>query len=261
MLFNKETVVTFLLAFLRITSLFFLMPFFSSSVFNKKTRVFFGMAVTLVVFPIIPKDLSNIDINNVYVFFSLILREVAVGLILGYMVILIFSIVQTASEVYSSQMGFNMVNIFDPMAQIQVPILGQFNNLFFMSVFFICGMHRKFLEVLINTFYTYPIGHIGFYQENIVRAVIDGFQYSIAAAMQLSLPVIGLLLLIDIILGMMSRIAPQMNVFFIGMPLKILVGLVLLITLIPYFLTYFSMILEESYIRVVKLIAHSFFVR
>lgn len=261
MLFNHETVLTFLLAFLRISGLFFLMPFFSSSAVNTKVRIFFAISITFVIFPAIPKDISNIDIGNIYVFLSLAIREIAVGVIIGYFVTLIFSFVQTASEIYSTQMGFNMVNVFDPMAQMQVPILGQFNNLFFMSLFFISGMHGKFLAVVVKTFYNYPIGHVGFYQENIVRAVIDGFQYSFVIAMQLALPIIGLLLLIDIILGIMSRIAPQMNVFFIGMPLKIMVGLFLLIALVPYMMTYFNMVIDESYGRVVKFIAHSFLVR
>jgi flagellar biosynthesis protein FliR len=261
MLFNYETVLTFLLAFLRISGLFFLMPFFSRSAVNSKVRLFFGVIVTFVVFPVIPKDLSGIDIGNIYIFVSLAIIEIAVGVILGYMVILIFSVIQITSEIYSTQMGFNMVNVFDPMAQIQVPILGQFNNLFFMSLFFISGMHGKFLEVVIKTFYMYPIGHVGFHQENMLRAVLDGFQYSFLAAMQLALPILGMLLLIDIILGIMSRIAPQMNVFFIGMPLKIMVGLILLISMVPYMMVYFNMIIEESYVRIGKFVIHSFLVR
>lgn len=261
MLFNYETVVMFLLAFLRISGLFFLMPLFSGNTINIKIRIFFGAAVTFVVFPIIPKEIASLDYNNPLLFFALIIRELGIGVIIGYLVTLIFSVVQTASEVYSNQMGLNMMNVFDPMAQIQVPILGQFNNMFFMALFCVSGMHAKFIEVIVKTFYMYPIGHVGFRMENIVRAIIDGFQYSFVTAMQLALPIIGLLLLIDIILGIMSRIAPQMNVFFVGMPLKIMAGLALLIALVPYMVTFFTIVIEESYARTLKLIANAFFVR
>lgn len=259
MLFDYQNIVYFLLAFTRISGIMFLTPFFSSSAINMRVKVLFSAAVTFVVFSGIPKDISPEWTNNFYKFLMLIFKEALLGILIGYMLTFIFEAVQTASEAYSTTMGFNMMSVLDPMSEVQSPIIGQFTNLFFMLVFFMTGTHREILAVLINTFYKYPIGKIMYIPDAIVKQFIEAFNFSFLSAMLLALPLIGVLLLMDIVLGIMARIAPQMNVFFLGMPLKIMIGFYMLTTMVPYLYSFFKNLLESGIGKVMILISSAIF--
>lgn len=135
-----------------------------------------------------------------------------------------------------------------------MPVLGNFKYLFFLTLVFILGIHRKLILLLIDTFYKYKVGYINYNINNLSKYAIDGFIYYFIIAVKMSLPVLGILFIINLVLGIMARIAPQMNVFFLGMPLKIIVGFIILISISPYFVSFMKFMLEDGYVRLLKLI-------
>ncbi len=252
--FIYSETIFYLLTFLRISGLFFFTPFFSSKSIAMKIKLGLIFFIAFIIYPNIPKDISIIENITFFKFTALIVKELFIGGIIGYFLMLLFSIVQTASQLYSMGMGFGMVNVLDPISQIQLPILGQFNYLILLSIFLISGVHRKVLMILINSFYKFELGKLNYNYSNLAQEILENFAYYFLIAVKLALPILGVLFLIDIILGIMAKIAPQMNVFFIGMPLKMLVGFLFLIAFTPYMLEFFKFLLNDGYARVIELL-------
>lgn len=254
MSFIYNDVIFFLFIFLRISGIFFFTPFFSSEAITRRLRLGFCFFTAVVVFPVVPK---NMEVINNLSFASLMftsIKEILLGMIIGFFMMLIFSSVQTAAQIYSTSMGFGMVNVFDPLTQFQIPILGQFKYLMLMEIFLIFGMHRHIIYVLTESFYKVNAGMINYNYANISQEMVKHFSYYFMISVKLALPILGILFLVDIVLGVMARIAPQMNVFFLGMPLKILVGFIFLISFVPYTVKFFNIMMEDGYRKMLDLV-------
>ncbi len=244
----------FLFIFLRISGIFIMTPFFGSNNINRRIKLFFILSIVFVIYPVVPKDETILKNLSYFTFSGIVLREVLVGVIIGFFYTLLFTIAQMSSHIYSMDMGFGMVSVFDPMSQVQIPVLGQMKYFFMVAVFFILGIHRNIIYAIVLSFDKFKIGTLSYNYTNLTNEVIKNFIYYFEIALKLAIPIIAVLFLIDVVLGVMARIAPQMNVFFIGMPLKILAGLMALITITPYFMTYFKFILEEGNKRMLHLL-------
>lgn len=253
----NSDVIYFLLILLRISGIFMFTPIFSNRAFKRRMRLGFCFVLTVLLFNLVPKPDLILQNLNFFYLTVLLLKEILIGALMGYFVLLMFTVVQTASQIYSINMGLVMASVFDPISQLQIPVLGQVKYLFLTGLFFVYGIHRRILSVLIETFYKYPIGTLEYKAAGIWKFTLETFVYYFAISLQVALPILGVLLLIDIVLGVMARIAPQMNVFFIGMPLKILVGLMVLIYFVPYFTSFMSLILDDLIMKLIKLVTVS----
>lgn len=252
--FLYNQLVAFLFIFLRISGIFIITPFFSNNAINVKLRLAITFFTAYILYPVIPKNMEIISNISVYNFFYFSIKEVLIGLIIGYFVLMVFSAIQSAAEIYSMDMGFGMLNIFDPLSQYQMPVLGQVNYIFLILIFFNAGVHRTIIWAIANSFYKFKIGEISYNIESITKYISVNFVYYFMISLKIALPIVGLLLLANIVLGIMARIAPQMNVFFIGMPLKILIGFLILLSLVPYFLNFMKILLSDGMQKVYKLI-------
>lgn len=252
--FLYEDLIFFVLIFIRISGIFFFTPFFSSNATNRIIKGGFAFSIAIILYSVVPKDSDLLKDIRFYQLLFLVIKELMVGLIIGYFMIIVFSIVQIAAQAYSMQMGLGMVNVLDPISQVQLPVLGQFKYLFLLSIFFIFGMHRHIISVLIDSFYKFKIGTLTYNTNALVSILLKDFSYYFMLALKLALPIMGVLFIVDITLGIMARIAPQMNVFFIGMPLKLMVGFFVMISFVPYLLKYFKIVIEESAVKLVELV-------
>lgn len=254
MSFVYEDAIFFMLILMRISGIFFFTPFFSSDAINRRTRMGLAFFTALIIFPLVPKEPEILRNLGYGTFIILIIKETLVGVIIGYFMMMIFSAVQMAAQIYSNDMGFGMVNVFDPLSQFQIPVLGQFKYLFMLSLFFIMGLHRSIIYFLTESFYKIKVGTLTYSYSILAQEMTRSFAYYFEIAVKLSLPVLAVLFVTDVLLGVMARIAPQMNVFFVGMPLKILVGFVFLIAFVPYFVSYFEFMLDDGYKRVMQIL-------
>ncbi|MGM0507854.1 MAG: flagellar biosynthetic protein FliR [Fusobacteriota bacterium] len=252
--FIYSEVIFFLLITMRISGIFFVSPFFSNGSIPRKIKILFVFLVVFLIFTSIEK---NIDILTNLTFFDLtilVLKESLLGFVIGFIMVMFFSTVQIAAQIYSMDMGFGMVNVLDPISQFQLPILGQFKYLFLLAVFLNMGIHRRIILTLINSFEIFEVGNLDYSYNSLTQVIVTNFAYCFSIAIKIALPVLGVLFLIDVILGIMAKIAPQMNVFFIGMPLKILVGFLILISFVPVMVNYFQILLNEMYAEIIEII-------
>lgn len=228
-----ETVITTLLIAVRISGLFISAPFFSSRLIPMRVKIGFVFLFALVVLPIVEAPPVLIKSNMMLI--GALAKELLVGYLLGLMVTMVFSIIQIAGRFIDFQIGFAIVNIIDPQYGTQVPLTGQFAYIFTVLVFLTINGHHYLIMALNNSFSQIPLLYFTLSVEG-VAPFLSLFYTSFLLAVQISLPVVGALFLASVALGIVARTVPQMNVFVVGMPAKILLGFLVLMLAIPAYL-------------------------
>ena len=174
--------------------------------------------------------------NNIYIYMALIFKEFIVGLIIGFIAYLVFNAIYIAGQIIDMQIGFGMVNVLDPISNIQVPITSNFYFIISMLVFLIVNGHHVLIKALFDSFKMLPIGSAVF-KEQLLTDIFRIFGNIFAIGFKISAPIIAAILITDIALGVISKTVPQLNVFVVGMPLKIGLGLMVMILTIPMFIS------------------------
>lgn len=221
----------FLLGFLRISAFLLLAPVFNSRVLPTLSRLGWAFFLTLILFfsKGFPLSVSPL---SVWAFALYALKEFAVGLITGFYISLIFSAFQLAGTIYGYQMGFGIISILDPEAMESVSLTGQLKYLLAILLFFATDSHHSLILALFNSFKLIPIGGMSF-RGSLIKELFSILSGSFLIALQIALPIMAILLMIDIGLGIIGRTIPQLNVFIIGFPLKIAVAFLTLMFLLP----------------------------
>ncbi|UQD51719.1 flagellar type III secretion system protein FliR [Bacillus methanolicus] len=232
----------FLLIFVRVTSFFLMMPLFSYRTIPARIKIGLGFFLAWIMYYSI--DAPALEINGE--FFLLIIKEAFVGLFLGFVAYMIMSAIQIAGGFIDFQMGISIANLIDPQTGAQSPLMGQY--LYSIALLFLLSVNGHHL-LIDGIFYSYkfiPIDHawIPFGNENLVNYVIKSFSSIFVIAFQMSVPVVGCLFLVDVALGIVARTVPQLNVFVVGLPLKIGVSFIVMIAVMGVMILGVSQLFE-----------------
>jgi flagellar biosynthetic protein FliR len=225
----------YLLVFARIITLFLVAPFFSSPSIPPLARVVLAFFTAAAVAPGVIGQGSFVLPPTGGEYFFLITGEVMIGLLLGLMLQLLFAAVQTAGQLFSIQMGFGASEVFDPLAEIEIPIMGQFLNLVALYVFIAVGSIQKvFLYGISRSFFALSapalMQRTEFMAEFFIRSLAGLFEQALIIAF----PMVGTLFLLSVALGLIAKAAPQMNLMMVGFPVQIAVGFLVLFFALPY---------------------------
>ncbi len=226
----------FLLVLVRMTGLFFLAPVFAHASIPAQVKAWFAFAAALVVYPMMSRALVSMP-ANVGEFALLILRELLVGLVVGYVALLVFAAAQYAGELIDTQIGFGMANLIDPSYGAQVTVIGQLHFLVATMVYLAVNGHHFLVGALVRSYDMVPIGQAGLGPE-LFSLIVMKFGELFGIAMRMALPGVACLLIAEMGLGILARAVPQMNVLMVGFPLKIGVGLAILVLAVPGFVSY-----------------------
>ncbi|SEB03106.1 flagellar biosynthetic protein FliR [Thalassobacillus cyri] len=222
---NLASIPAFLLILVRVTAFFVTLPLFSYRNVPTQHKVGFSFFLALLMFFTI--DIPLVLPNGTYIL--LLLKEAFVGIMIGLIAYIILAAVQIAGGFIDFQMGFAIANVIDPQTGAQSPLIGQYLYTFALLFLLVVNGHHLMLD---GIFYSYelipmqtwiPIG-----DSNIAAFVIQAFNQMFIIAFLMAVPVVGCLFLVDVALGIVARTVPQLNVFVVGLPLKILVALAVL---------------------------------
>ncbi|KIY21526.1 flagellar biosynthetic protein FliR [Mesobacillus subterraneus] len=218
---------TFLLIFVRVTSFFLMMPLFSYRTIPATHKIGLGFMLALIMFSAI--DAPELKIDSVY--FMLIIKEAMVGLFIGFIAALMMSAIQIAGGFIDFQMGFAIANVIDPQTGAQSPLMGQYLSIIALLVLLTVNGHHLLMDGIFYSYNFIPIDQlmIPFGKENVAEFVLLSFNKMFLIAFQMSLPIVGTLFLVDIALGIVARTVPQLNIFVVGLPIKIGVSFLVLI--------------------------------
>jgi len=217
---------SFLLVLVRVTSFFLMLPLFSYRTIPANHKIGLGFFLSILIF--FNMDAPTLTIDGTY--YLLILKEALVGLFIGFLAYMLFSAVQVAGGLIDFQMGFAMANVMDPQTGAQSPLTGQYLNV--AALFFLLSVngHHLLLDGIYYSYQFIPLDQawIAFGDEDVARYLIKAFSAMFAVAFQMSIPVVASIFLVDVALGIVARTVPQLNIFVVGVPIKIIAGLVVL---------------------------------
>ncbi|WP_068672384.1 flagellar biosynthetic protein FliR [Oceanobacillus sp. Castelsardo] len=243
-----ESIVSFpilLLLFARVFSFFVTMPLFSYRTIPLPFKLGFSFFLALIMFYTV--ESSTLIIDHTYLF--LLMKEILVGLLIGLIAFVIISAVQVAGGFIDFQMGFAIANVMDPQTGAQSPLTGQFLNI--VSLLFLLSVNGHYLIIdgIVNSYDFIGMDQfIPFGNKSIADFVIDSFNNMFLIAFQMAIPIVGCLFLVDIALGIVARAVPQLNVFVVGLPLKILVSFIAIFVFLSLYYTLAKKIFELMFI-------------
>lgn len=244
----------FLLVLVRVSGIFIMAPIFGSRNIPAQVKAGVALMFTLVLFPLVFQ--SGIQLpEQLFPYVSLLISELFVGWVIGFVCSLLFSAVQMAGQVVDTQIGFGMVNIMDPQSGQQVPLIGNFKYILALLVFLITNSHHLLLAALFNSFQMIPVTGVVFHGV-ITELIVDMVWGVFAIALKISFPVSISLLLTDIALGILARTMPQMNIFVVGMPLKIIVGIFILSLVMPFYILFLEVAFNGMFNDIYRILAN-----
>ena len=216
-------VATFILPLFRVTAVLMSMPVFGTTLVPRHIRLYFAVAITVVLVPGLPPmpPVNALDLSAL----MLIAEQILIGSLLGFSLQLFFQAFVIAGQIISIQMGMGFASMVDPTNGVSAAVIGQFRTMLVTLLFLAMNGHLVVFEVLTESFTTLPVGSAMLV--NHFWDVANKLGWVLGAAMLLVLPAITALLVVNIAFGIMTRAAPQLNIFSIGFPLTLVLGLVI----------------------------------
>jgi len=231
---NLNIIPVFILIFVRIAAFFVTLPLFSYRTIPMPFKIGFSFFLALVMFNAI--DSTNIAFDDMYLL--LLMKEIIVGLLIGLIAYIILSAVQVAGGFIDFQMGFAIANVVDPQTGAQSPLIGQY--FYIIALLFLLSVdgHHLLIDGMYFSYEYIPLDSwIHFQNDSIADFIIETFNYMFVIAFQMSIPIVGCLFLVDVALGIIARTVPQLNVFVVGLPIKIFVSFVVLLVFLSLYIT------------------------
>ncbi len=222
-------------------------PLFSSSAIPMIARIGFAMFVAGIIFPAIIGSGYVIPENMVH-YFLLVIGEALIGIIIGFYLVIIFAGFQLSGQFFSLQMGFGASQVFDPLAQIEIPLVGQFLNLIAMFVFLIINGFTKFVLVGVEkSFKSIRAIDIVIGKNVLFEMFSSRLGELFQDALTIAFPILGTLFLISVSMGLLAKAAPQMNLLMMGFPLAIGTAFLILLFCMPLLIQLFARIIDLSF--------------
>lgn len=228
--FFMNRFILYLLVFMRMTSLFVISPIFGRQ--NMPSYLKIGLAVftTFILAPLLGDVV--IEYTNLIEFTFIIIKELFVGIIIGYVSFMVFSALFVAGQIIDTEIGFGMINVLDPQSNIQVPLLGNFLYIMSILIFLMMDGHHILFLALAKSYNIVPINSL-FFTKELINNLVGIFSETFLMAVKIAFPIIAAVLISEVAMGILARTVPQMNVFMVGMPLKIALGLLVLLIIMP----------------------------
>jgi len=225
----------FLMVFVRMTGLFVTAPIFGRRNLPTQVKIGFAFFNAVILSNTIPLEKVETG-GGILTLAVLVAKEFLVGVVIGYVAYMIFSSIYLAGQLIDMQIGFGIVSVLDPVSNIQLPVTSNFYYILCMLVFMIIKGHHALIKALYDSYEFVPLRKAAF-SDVLLGDVLKIFANTFVISFKISAPIIAAILIVDVALGVISKSIPQMNVFIVGMPLKLLIGIGLLIFTLPAFVS------------------------
>ena len=247
-LFEPSRLLTYFLIIMRMGGIFFTAPVFSSSSLNNQVRMILVLVISLLLLPVVT-PVTITDPNLLWLVIS-VTKEILIGVCIGGMTSLLFSGLQLGGYLVDYQMGFSMVSVIDPTTNSNVSYSGQVYNLLGTLIFLAIYGHHIFMRAVTQSFEFMPVGDFNVTKDAMMY-VISTFIKIFVIAIQITAPIFIALMVTNVIMGILARLVPQMNIMVIGFPVKITIGALMLIASLQLFYIAYEKVIFE-YFRQIK---------
>jgi flagellar biosynthetic protein FliR len=245
----------FFLIVVRVLALVETAPLLSSEAIPQPAKVALAGFAASAAFPwVLQAGYAIPDEAGAYV--ALLIGEALIGVAMGFFLNAIQAVFTTAGDLFSLQMGFGASEVFDPLAQIEIPLMGQFYNLIAMFVFLITGGFQKiFLIGVQRSFQSINAMAIVASKDRIIDYLISALPLMFKDAIILAMPILGTLFIVSVAMGLLSKAAPQMNLMAESFPISISVAFLMLFGSLPFLMEAFSRLVDNGFNDMAKMLS------
>jgi len=237
----------YLLIAVRALAMIEVAPLISSDSIPQVAKVALAGFAAFAVFPqAAPIELPEEVFNLTYLL--LVIGEAFIGIIIGFYLTIIYSAFSSAGQFFSLQMGFGASETYDPLAQIENPLMGQYLNLIGMLVFLsVDGFQQLFLGGFQRSVQSFNVLTLITAKEGIMTMLLKGLSQLFVDALVISMPILGTLFLVSLAMGLLSKAAPQMNLLTEGFPISITVAFILIMATMPFLVEAFAYVINNGF--------------
>ena len=213
----------FLLILVRVTMFVYIAPFFSMSNTPHPVRICFSFWLSVILYGMVP--VQTLEYETILGYTVIVLKEVFTGLLIGYAAQICTMISNLSGQIVDMQVGLSMVQVMSPGSREQVHVSTAIYQYAFMGMMLVSGLYRFLISALVDSFRLIPINGAIFHADKLLNSMMEFFGIFMVIGFRICLPVFIITFLLNVILGILARVAPQMNMFAVGMQLKLIVGL------------------------------------
>ena len=236
----------FLLLLTRVSGIFIMSPFFGSLSIPMYIRAGAAFIFSIVLFPVIDGFAEIEAPQSLLLYTGDVLCELFIGWLIGLVAYISFSAIHMAGKIMDMQVGFAIVNVMDPTSGQQIPLIGSVLYNLTLIVFLVTNGHHVLIEALVDSFHTVPL--LQMTMNPALSELIAGFTASIfVTGMKIAMPVTFAILMTNVGLGILARTMPQLNIFVVGIPMQIVIGLFTLMMVMPFYVIFLDVMFNEMY--------------
>lgn len=224
--FSLANLEILILIIVRISCFVYIAPFFGNTASPGKVKIGFSVLVALLLYEMVDK--TGIEYTGLFGYAIIVLKEGITGLLIGLAANICNSIILFAGNIIDMDIGLSMAQEFDPMTNSQVTITGNLYQYLLLLMMVVTNMHHYVLRALIDSYQVIPVNGQVFQWDSLAEAMTTYMADSFVIAFRIVLPVFACMMILNCILGIMAKVAPQMNMFAVGMQMKVLLGLTVL---------------------------------
>jgi flagellar biosynthetic protein FliR len=233
---------TFVLVLIRVSIILYMLPLFSSSQVQPMVRMGLGLAITFVVWSTVPVSPELLGLGPMT---AAVFAQVFIGFVFGFVAFLVFVGIQFAGEVMDLQVGFSIVNVINPLTSQNVSVLGEFQLALASLIYLTANAHHFLFEGLAGSFTLLPLPYVSI-NSSLETSVMGFFSQAFVMVFQIAGPIGIALFLTNVGLALMARVAPQVNIFAVGFPIQIIIGLTMMIISLPLLEVVLPQVFEQT---------------
>jgi flagellar biosynthetic protein FliR len=242
----------YLLILVRVSCFVYIAPFFSMTNVPRRVRVALSIFVAYLIYHAV--DRNEVVYNSLLSYAILVMKEALTGFLIGWGAQLCASVTSFAGSIADMEIGISMVSLMDPTTNQQATFTGVFYQYMFTLFLMITGMHRYLLQALVDTFTLIPIGGAIFDSEKLISSIITFLADYITIGFRIIMPIFCTMILLNVVLGVLAKVSPQMNMFAVGMQMKVLVGLSILFLTVRMLPSAADFVFKEMKVMIVSFV-------
>lgn len=245
-------VTSYLWVFIRISALVAIAPVFSANLVPMRVRILLAVGLTVVVAPLTPQvpGVDPISLPGLFV----LIHQFVIGMAMGFVVQIVFDAMVVGGQTIAMSMGLGFATMVDPQRGVNVPLVSQYFLVLTTLLFLSLNGHLLMVKVLVQSFDILPVGQGGIREQGLWEIVLwSGHMFT--GALQIALPAVIALMIVNLAFGVMSRAAPTLNLFAVGFPITMTLGFIIMMLGLPSLTENLRALLEQAYSLAVGVLA------
>ena len=244
----SSNILPFFMVFTRIAAIFIIIPFLNSARIPNSVKLLISLTFTIIVFPTLKARIDIMALSYFEIFYK-IAAELLVGVSIGFLITVVYSAIQGAGRLIDVMGGFGFSSVLDPINNSNTTVTSDFYSIIATTLFFTIGGHRTLISGIAQSYLFVPLGTFTVNSASI-QILTRSFSGILLMTLRIAAPLMATLFLTEVVLALLSRAIPSMNIFVIGFPIKIAVSVLItgftLINTVPYF----EILFKDSFINI-----------